>query len=593
MALLFTYFLALHVHAINIFASEANPREAHIKMTYDPKFAVYYILFMAYVVACVFEQKYGLPAVASDVLRPAFSLTDDTVIYEKVRYFAFALHGLLPFVDELRVIIDWTVVPTSLDLWMYFKVEDAHDMFYRTRHLMYVRRQSFFAEERDWLEKIYSGWVLILIIVVLILAPIVIFSPISPFPMSVLISAANLNLKMHVATACTVADPGSNNISCRSVETTLFTSPALQIFPYNQSRTEAYLQDNTQVNTDIDIEEVRWPWYSQETLEVSPAAGTQMAAFLNGVWNGGPAAMAIFQLEIGLDREAQGRIVRTTTECLCAPAAKCFALREKSSWPPRIIEMCRDKLAYVASFDSEQRLNETMAWWSGVESTDATASRAYHSMELRSLWSSSLRVNTKGLRALNSPSDMSFGAVPRYIGCQRGAKNVTALTGINHPWCAEGLRWGSLYEQVTNGSNTTLRGVQATVELERSANLGTLAQDSSYGSAIGLYLAVVLVAGRYLRGAFEDSSKRAVYEELPNVEVFLDLVAAIKLAREHKDLKTEFQLYYCLMKVLRSTQILMVAGGTEPFDYGVGRTDPCPKECVETSQNSKGNTFRL
>jgi len=124
--------------------------------------------------------------------------------------------------------------------------------------------------------------------------------------------------------------------------------------------------------------------------------------------------------------------------------------------------------------------------------------------------------------------------------------------------------------------------MKSTYELERSALLDSVASySSSTYSVIGLYFAVVLVVGRYLRAAFQDSSKRAIYEEIPNVDIFLDLVTAVKMAREHRDLRTEFQLYYCLMKVLRSTNLLLSNGGLEPTNYGAGRTDPIPQQCAE------------
>merc|ERR1712048_1122316 len=102
--------------------------------------------------------------------------------------------------------------------------------------------------------------------------------------------------------------------------------------------------------------------------------------------------------------------------------------------------------------------------------------------------------------------------------------------------------------------------------------------------------AVVLVAGNYLRGVFQNSSKRTIYEEIPDVGNFMDLTIAIKLAREHRDLRTEFQLYYCLMKVLRSTQLLLNNGGLEPEDYGIFRTDDPPPECKEPPRNAEDKT---
>lgn len=111
------------------------------------------------------------------------------------------------------------------------------------------------------------------------------------------------------------------------------------------------------------------------------------------------------------------------------------------------------------------------------------------------------------------------------------------------------------------------------VELEKSVNVQGVTGEasSSYTSALGLYAAVVLVAGKYLRAAFQGASKQAIYDEIPDAHVFLDIIEAIKMAREHNDLRIEFELYYCLMQVLRSTHILLRTGGHQPRVYGIGR----------------------
>ena len=40
---------------------------------------------------------------------------------------------MIPFLTELRVITDWTVTETSMNLFMWMKLEDAHHGLYRTR----------------------------------------------------------------------------------------------------------------------------------------------------------------------------------------------------------------------------------------------------------------------------------------------------------------------------------------------------------------------------------------------------------------------------------------------------------------------------
>ncbi|CAE7945097.1 unnamed protein product, partial [Symbiodinium sp. KB8] len=129
------------------------------------------------------------------------------------------IHYNMPFVDDIRIIVDWTVVRASnagnkqTSLWLgisfiWRKVEDAHTAFYRSRHVMFVRSQSYYAEER---EKIYSGWAILIPfkkdtamtvqVVLVILMPIIVFSPFSPFPNTVLIDEATLSLELTMSGA--------------------------------------------------------------------------------------------------------------------------------------------------------------------------------------------------------------------------------------------------------------------------------------------------------------------------------------------------------------------------------------------------------
>eukprot|EP00434_Breviolum_minutum_P005265 symbB.v1.2.004640.t1/scaffold265.1/size247395/3 len=255
-------FVFLHYHTIATLWFSMNPREEKISLAADWELCSYYLVGMLYILMCMLQIKHGLPALGGDGLRPkAAALFSAANLYtEKVYYYLFMVHYNIPFVDDIRVIVDWTVVPTSLDLWMYWKVEDAHTAFYRTRHLMFVRGQSYYAEQRDMLEKCYNGWVILFAVVLVILMPIIVFSPFSPFPNTVLVEQANLVLGMTVASSCFGADQSQ---LCRYVELQLFNAPAIQIQRSNSSQKAQYLQDNPRVNTDIDIQDIQWPWFSK------------------------------------------------------------------------------------------------------------------------------------------------------------------------------------------------------------------------------------------------------------------------------------------------------------------------------------------
>ncbi|CAK0876518.1 unnamed protein product, partial [Prorocentrum cordatum] len=82
-------------------------------------------------------------------------------------------------------------------------------------------------------------------------------------------------------------------------------------------------------------------------------------------------------------------------------------------------------------------------------------------------------------------------------------------------------------------------------------------QGSSGMSLKGLYLGVVLTTGNLLRVLFRDSSKRVIYEEVADTSLMRDLVDGIYIVRMQGNLRVEFELYYQLLSILRSPELLL------------------------------------
>ncbi|CAE7609779.1 PIEZO2 [Symbiodinium pilosum] len=98
------------------------------------------------------------------------------------------------------------------------------------------------------------------------------------------------------------------------------------------------------------------------------------------------------------------------------------------------------------------------------------------------------------------------------------------------------------------------------VASEKSAP-APMGYSGSWG-VMGIYLGVVYAVGRLLRAAFQDASKRVIYEEMPDVQLLQDLCNGIYIARIQHLLKTEFKLYYQLMNIYRSPELLLSVTGT-------------------------------
>lgn len=100
---------------------------------------------------------------------------------------------------------------------------------------------------------------------------------------------------------------------------------------------------------------------------------------------------------------------------------------------------------------------------------------------------------------------------------------------------------------------------------------GGSGQSSGGGAAgsgvIAIYFTVVYTIGRFLRLVFQDSSKRMIYEELPDTTLLLDLCSGIYIARIQGFLEMEYKLYYQLVQIYRSPELLLDVSRPPDFHF--------------------------
>jgi len=86
-------------------------------------------------------------------------------------------------------------------------------------------------------------------------------------------------------------------------------------------------------------------------------------------------------------------------------------------------------------------------------------------------------------------------------------------------------------------------------------------------SLITLYLSVVLVAGNVIRGVFSGTYTVIMYEEIPDATPLLKLCDGVSMARYTNDLIEESVLYWTLIEVLRSNELMKLITKTSQDIY--------------------------
>ena len=97
-----------------------------------------------------------------------------------ITQFAWKTYKAIPFIWEMKVIIDWTVTSTCLDLYQWFKLDDAYNTLYYNRCQADDRTKRPEFRSREMWEKILQGFCFALFLIFIILAPIFLFSGINP-----------------------------------------------------------------------------------------------------------------------------------------------------------------------------------------------------------------------------------------------------------------------------------------------------------------------------------------------------------------------------------------------------------------------------
>ena len=75
---------------------------------------------------------------------------------------------------------------------------------------------------------------------------------------------------------------------------------------------------------------------------------------------------------------------------------------------------------------------------------------------------------------------------------------------------------------------------------------------------VTFYISFILVVGRLIRGAISGEAERIVFTEMPEPTNILILCEGIKIHRYRRDLEREEHLYYVLIDLMRSPEILKI-----------------------------------
>jgi len=103
---------------------------------------------------------------------------------------------VIPFLFELRSILDWTFTRTSLDVWCWMKLASIQADMYVAKCLNMTYAQKKLGEVYGKAQKIFIGCSLILVIILLLVGPLFLFSNLNPTSEQISTTGSSLMVSM-------------------------------------------------------------------------------------------------------------------------------------------------------------------------------------------------------------------------------------------------------------------------------------------------------------------------------------------------------------------------------------------------------------
>ena len=134
---------------------------------------VFYLFYLLYFVVSALQIKYGSPNTRAG----EFVLMKNQNSAANV---VFLIYRGIPFLYEIRTLMDWTFTSTSLKLFQWFKFEEIYSSLYNTKCDQLELAEKPRSVKLGKCEKCLKGCSFLFFIILCILAPLIIFSSLNP-----------------------------------------------------------------------------------------------------------------------------------------------------------------------------------------------------------------------------------------------------------------------------------------------------------------------------------------------------------------------------------------------------------------------------
>lgn len=462
----------------------------------ERKFSQNLVAQLWYFVKCVY---FGLSAYQIRCGYPTRVLGNFlTKSYNYVNLFLFQGFRLVPFLTELRAVMDWVWTDTTLSLSSWICVEDiyAHIFILKCWRESEKRYPQPRGQKKKKAVKYGMGGMIIVLLICIVWFPLLFMSLIKSV-------AGVINQPLDVSVTITLGG-------------------YQPIFTMSAQQSQLKVMDNSKYNEFLkSFGPNSGAMQFLENYEMEDVTVAELEGNSNSLWTISPPSK-------------QKMIQELTDPNSCFSVVFSWSIQRNMTLGAKA-EIATDKLSFPLAVATRNSIAKMIAGNDTESSnTPVTIEKIYPYY-------------------VKAPSDSNSKPIKQLLS-ENNFMNITIIlfrdnvTKSNSEWWVLNLTGSRIFNQGSQALELVVFNDKVS-----PPSLGFLA---GYG-IMGLYASVVLVIGKFVREFFSGISHSIMFEELPNVDRILKLCTDIFLVRETGELELEEDLYAKLIFLYRSPETMI------------------------------------
>eukprot|EP00730_Choanoeca_flexa_P018701 TRINITY_DN9110_c0_g1_i1.p1 TRINITY_DN9110_c0_g1~~TRINITY_DN9110_c0_g1_i1.p1 ORF type:complete len:901 (+),score=178.58 TRINITY_DN9110_c0_g1_i1:368-2704(+) len=417
-----------------------------------------------------------------------------------VGWLIFIIYKAIPFMLELRMLLDWSCIPTTLMLQHWHKMEDINGQLFLNRYQIRVREKQNrgLGQAQPRHKKILSGGLLFVLLIFVLWFPLLLMSLVNSNAVPNVPATVDLKLQFNAYEPVFVMDA-------------LASTPSIDGADYNQLVRKDDSGFVRSFGAD-DTQRMLFSPQSKSVWTVSPSSRERLMDVLSDE-NISVTATLMWSIQRPVKEGVASTI--TGSNAIDIPYKQQLRLRD-------ILNGSRAAMRLNQLIPSAMHLDKTDRATIGTSLPESLQSYA------------------------NCTLSRQYAQGREWFTLKQVSKHLATQTDDQPTPTGVEIPLGEWPELITFNDRVIP---------------DTFSFVSSYG-VVGLYVSVVLVIGKFLRLTVDQVSHRIIFEDMPQVVTLENLCKAIYIAREHGDLHTEEELFDLLLQLYRSPEALRL--WTEP-----------------------------